>query len=391
MGFSERTDGSNRLNRLTQLLHRLQKENCPVLDLTESNPTRCQFQYPPEIFSALNDTKNLVYEPSPKGMFEAREVVAGYYAEKGSSVNPEHIFLTASTSEAYAFLFRLLLNPGEHLLVPRPSYPLFEYLALLNDVTVGYYPLIYDKKWEVDTNTLKQSVTSRTRALVLVHPNNPTGSFVKRSEKEFLVRCAKKNNLSLICDEVFLDYAYEKDPTRVVTFSECGEVLTFTLSGISKILGLPQMKLSWMVVNGPKKLCEQAVERLEVIADTYLSVNAPSQQALKAWFSFRSILQGQIQKRVLANRKALQEWCATSDCELLHAEGGWYAILKLPNAKTEEEWALEFLEKEHILVHPGYFFDFDEGTHIVMSLLVPSDRFKEGIKRLLSSVQECNS
>jgi len=381
--FSKRTHWHFRLNRLTQALHKIRASGHEVLDLTESNPTRCLFQYPSEIVSALNNSQNLNYAPSPKGILRAREAVVAYYSEKGISLDPEQIFLTASTSEAYSFLFRLLLNPKEHLLIPRPSYPLFEYLSGLNDVVCDAYPLVYDEEWRIDLEGIKE-IHPKTRAIVLVHPNNPTGSFVKREERTFLAQLAAENQLSFICDEVFLDYAYQKKESPVSTFAGENTVLTFTLSGISKMLGLPQMKLAWIVVNGPKELRDPAIERLEIIADTYLSVNTPSQEALSRWFSFRPVLQKQIQNRSRSNRNFLVEQCHKSPCELLHAEGGWYAILRLPETKSEEEWVLELLAKKLVLVHPGYFYDFNEGPRIVMSLLPPTDRFKEGVDSIFN-------
>ena len=382
--FANRTDWEKRLNRLTQRLTELKKSGRTILDLTESNPTRCQFHYPPELLTVLNDPRNFTYAPSPKGLLSARQAIASYYAEKGVSLDPEQVLLTASTSEAYSFLFRLLLSPKEHLLAPRPSYPLFEYLASLNDSILESYPLVYREGWRIQLEALEKTIDLKTRAMILVHPNNPTGSFVKKEEKEVLMRIARENNFSLICDEVFLDYAYQEDASRVATFAECDGILTFTLSGISKILAMPQMKLSWIVVNGPKELRDEAIERLEVISDTYLSVNTPSQLALEKWLSFRPVLQSQIRNRILFNRNFLLEQCRKhSSCELLCAEGGWYAALRLPEMKSEEVWALEFLEKESVLVHPGYFFDFEKDTHIILSLLPPPDRFEAGIQKLL--------
>lgn len=387
--FAKRTEWSLRLNRLTQTLHKIRSSGREILDLTESNPTRCGFQYPAELLAALHDPENLNYAPSPKGMLQARETIAAYYAEKGVSVNPEQIILTASTSEAYSFLFRLLLNPGDHLLIPQPSYPLFEYLASLNDVILDPY-----NRRDVSTSGPNVSPgdrsepsleTSLCRSIVLVHPNNPTGLYVTHDEKKFLEQVAKEKNLSLICDEVFLDYAYEEDASRVPTFAGCDEVLTFTLSGISKILALPQMKLSWIVVSGPEKLRDQAIERLELISDTYLSVNTPSQQALQTWFSFRESLQKEIQNRIFANRKVFEAKCqGQNHYKLLHAEGGWYATIRLPDACDEEKWVLELLEKESVLVHPGYFYDFNEAPFVVVSLLLPTTRFKRGVESLFN-------
>ena len=387
--FAKRTDWTFDLNSLTRRLNVLKKRGRRILDLTESNPTRCRFHYPRGLFSALNDPKNREYTPSPKGLSQAREVVARYYSEKGIALNANQLFLTSSTSEAYSFLFRLLLNPNERLLIPQPSYPLFEYLTALNDVTADPYPLVYRKKWEIDLAKFAERIRPETRAIVVVHPNNPTGSFVKKKERAFLTKLSKEKGLSLIADEVFLDYAYLEEETRAVSFAQERSVLTFTLGGISKTLGLPQMKVSWIVVGGPRRLRDAAIERLEVISDTTLSTNTPSQQALRRWFSFRPLLQREIRQRLLSNRQTLFELCRRSGlCELLHAEGGWVAVLRLPDFQSEEAWVLEFLEKDRVLVHPGYFYDFDEKTHVLLSLLVPSEYFGEGVSRILSRVQK---
>lgn len=387
--FAKRTEWERRLNRLTKTVRRLKDKGSVLLDLTESNPTLCHFHYPSDILSVLSRPEAFSYTPSPKGLLFAREEVARYYSEKGVKVDPEQIFLTASTSEAYSFLFRLLLNPKDHLLVPRPSYPLLDYLAALHDLLLEPYPLVYDTRWRIDREAFVKKSRSGTKAVLLIHPNNPTGSFVKKEEQSFLLHSFKEREVSQICDEVFLDYAYEEVPDFVPTFAGEEALLTFTLSGISKVLGLPQMKLSWIVVSGPKRLREEAIARLEVISDTYLSVNTLSQLALKRWFEYRPLLQKEIQKRLFANRKVLLEKeRSSSGCRLFHAEGGWYAILQLPPLRSEEKWCLEFLEKASVLVHPGYFFDFEEGTQVILSLLVPSDRFEEGVERLFSHVEK---
>ncbi|MBI4436884.1 MAG: pyridoxal phosphate-dependent aminotransferase [Candidatus Omnitrophica bacterium] len=384
--FAKRTDWKFDFNPLTRRLNALKKRGRPILDLTASNPTRCAFHYPSDMLSSLKDPENREYRPSPKGLFQAREVITRYYSGKGVALNPEHLFLTSSTSEAYSFLFRLLLNPGEHLLIPQPSYPLFEYLATLNDIVATPYPLRYRRRWAIDLERIPEKILTDTRAMIVVHPNNPTGSFVKKKERSFLIRLSQEKGLSLIADEVFLDYAYP-EVKKSASFAGERSVLTFTLGGISKTLGLPQMKVAWIVVSGPKRLRDAAIERLEVISDTTLSVNTPSQQALAKWFSFRSQIQKEIQERVVLNRGYLLRQChTTKGCEVLHAEGGWYAILRLPSLQSEEAWVLEFLEKERVLTHPGYFYDLEEGAHVVLSLLVPSDLFEEGIARLLTRV-----
>ena len=383
--FASRTNWELTRNRLAACLDALREAGADILDLTESNPTRCGFKcFTRELLAELANPKNLNYEPSPKGLLEAREAVKNYYREKGILVSAEQIFLTASTSEAYSALFRLLANPGERILVPQPSYPLFNFLADLNDITLDPYFLRYDEVWRIDTDHLARSCISETRAIILVHPNHPTGSFVKRSEFLELVKLAKQMPLAVISDEVFSDYDLGGGSGRMISAAETNEILTFTLGGISKALGLPQMKLGWIIVNGPEAFMEEAGKRLEVILDTYLSVSTPIQTALPSWFLLRSEIQQEIKTRIKENHNFLRKQLGVSPpASLLHTEGGWYAVLKLPKTKSEEEWALEFLAKDRVLVHPGYFFDFQEEAYVVLSLIPPLKIFQEGIKRIL--------
>lgn len=352
-----------------------------ILDLTESNPTRAGIRYPKEILQSLSRKENLNYEPDARGLKSARKIISGYYADKGIRVSPDQIILTASTSEGYSHLFRLLANPGDEVLVPAPSYPLFDYLAGLSDVQLKPYSLNYEAKWQIDFRALESSVISKTRAVMLVNPNNPTGNFVKRDELAKLNGIAKQHHLALISDEVFLDYGFG---SKVQSFAGNQKALTFTLSGISKILALPQMKLGWIVVNGPKKVRDEAIERLEVIADTFLSVSTPAQNALVGWYREKSKIQNQILDRVKKNLKSIQ---LPSSCELLHAEGGWYAVIRIPRIHSEEEWVTQFLEKDKVLVQPGYFFDFPKEAYIVASLLTPEKNFKEGMKRIQKRIE----
>ena len=387
--FASRTDWPLQTNRLTKELETLKKNGVSVIDLTESNPTRAGFSYPQDkIISALADSEVLAYEPSPKGMLKARKAIADDYHEKGIKVHPEQIFLTASTSEAYSLVFRLLLNPGENVLSPRPSYPLFDFLAGLSDVALHSYPLVDQHGWQIDSKKLADIVTPQTKALILVNPNNPTGSYVKKNELEEINRFARSRHLALIADEVFFDYALQPDSKRAPSFAGNQDVLTFTLSGISKALGLPQMKLGWMVVSGPEELVRSASARLEIICDTYLSVNTPAQIALPEWFCLKEKIQSQILTRIKENREFLVSKLSAHSCKLLQVEGGWYAALQLPDTKSEEEWALEFLRQDHVYVHPGYFFDFDgEAPHVVLSLLPNREVFQEGIKKILMRAQ----
>lgn len=378
--FSARTNWKLTQNPLSVKLESMRKKGISILDLTESNPTRAGFSYPKEILKSFNASRNLKYHPDPKGMLSARKIIVRYYGEKGIRIDPGQIVLTSSTSEAYSHLFRLLANPGEEVLVPEPSYPLFEYLASLNDVKLKPYQLSYEKRWHIEP----PNPDMKSRAILLVHPNNPTGNFVKRKELEQLNQIAKEKNLALISDEVFLDYAFERDQARVATFAGNQSALTFTLSGISKILGLPQMKLGWIVVSGPEKLRQGALERLEVIADTFLSVSTPVQNAIQAWFKQRVKIQGEIRKRVKSNLRSI---CPPESCQLLHVEGGWYATIRIPRIHSEENWVMKFLEKDRVWVQPGYFFDFPNEAYLIVSLLTPEKIFKQGMKRIFSRIQ----
>jgi aspartate/methionine/tyrosine aminotransferase len=376
--FSSRLDWDLRPNRLSILLDAKRSAGAPVLDLTESNPTRAGFHYPgAQILEAICDPRSLLYEPLPAGSVEARAAVAGYYRARGHDVAPERILITASTSESYAWLFKLLANPGDEVLVPRPSYPLFEFLAALESVRVVQYPLRYDGAWSVDFEALESRLTPRTRAIVLVNPNNPTGSFLKRDELARLVALG----IPLISDEVFSDYELRQDPARVSTLVDVEAPLAFCLSGLSKIAGLPQMKLGWIVAGGP------AVERLELIADTYLSVSAPMQNALLRLLEAGAAVQRQIARRTASNLELLRQALgADSACRVLDVEGGWYATLRIPRTRTEEEWTLLLLERENVLVQPGFFYDFESEAYLVLSLLTPPEVFREGLARVLTSV-----
>jgi alanine-synthesizing transaminase len=282
--------------------------------------------------------------------------------------------ITASTSEAYAYLFKLLCNPGDEVLVPRPSYPLFDFLASLESVQVRQYPLFYQDAWHIDLHALRQAVTPRTRAIVLVNPNNPTGSYLKRLELEVLVELG----LPIISDEVFSEYSFEEESDRITTLADTDRVLTFSLSGLSKLCGLPQMKLGWMVVNGPARESAEAMARLELIADTFLSVGTPVQVALPSLLKAGASVRRQIQERTRANLALVKK-------HALHVEGGWYAILRVPRVRTEEEWVLHLLEHHDVLVQPGFFYDFESEAFLVLSLLTREDTFREGLERILGN------
>jgi aspartate/methionine/tyrosine aminotransferase len=382
--FASRTDWPFTPNRLSQELEERRRRGLPVIDLTESNPTRCGFAYESmEILGALANPRALTYEPDPRGLVSARLAVASYYAERGIKVEPGHIFLTSSTSEAYSYVFRLIADPGDSVLVPRPSYPLLEFLARLDDLELVPYPLAYDQRWRIDLEAIAASVRPRTRAILVVHPNNPTGSYVRKEEHEILVSLCQKHRLALISDEVFADYAFAPDGARVASCSS-PEILTFTLSGLSKISGLPQMKLAWVIVNGPPESLRGAAQRLELIADTYLSVSGPVAHALPRLLETRRTLQPQILKRVQSNLRWTDgQLSADSALARLQTEGGWYAILKVPSTRSDEDWAIRLLSREGVLVHPGHFYDFPSEGQLIISLLPAPDTFKEGFLKIL--------
>jgi aspartate/methionine/tyrosine aminotransferase len=392
--FSDRTNWKLAQNRFTVALEQVRSSGAKILDLTVSNPTRAGLQYDSQaILSALASPRALDYDPQSKGLPEAREAVAGYYREEHGvrDLDPERIILTTSTSEGYSFVFRLLCNAGDELLVPKPSYPLFEFLADLQDVRLVPYPLIYDHGWQMDFPSLEKAVTERTRGVVVVHPNNPTGSFVSPTEAAMLNKFCRAHGLAVIADEVFLDYGL--DPAapgaiphsiRYPSFVGNNEVLTFTLSGLSKIVALPQMKVAWVVTSGPQEEVEAAMGRLEVIADTYLSMNAPIQWAVSSLLEQKEEIQRQLLERVKKNLAELDRQIAGQKaCERLGVEGGWYAILRVPVTRSDEELAIELVREKSVLVHPGHFYDFPADGYLVLSLITAEVEFGEGTGSVL--------
>ncbi len=388
--YSSRLDWSARPNPISELLDAKRRAGTPVLDLTESNPTHAGIEYPGStIATAFADERSLHYEPEPFGLVSAREAVAQYYDGCGVWVDPAHIVLTASTSEAYTWLFKLLADPGDEILTPRPSYPLFEYLARLESVHVVQYPLFYDHGWHLDGASLRTLITNRTRAIVTVNPNNPTGSFLKRHELDELVELARAHDLALISDEVFSDYRLLRDSDRITMAAASGDALSFSLSGLSKIVGLPQMKLGWMVAGGPAERRSEALHRLEFIADTYLSVGTPVQIAAPELLAIRAEVQGRIQQQLTGNlARLLDALTAAPDTRLLKIEGGWYATLQVPRVRTEQEWVLGLLEGCDVLVQPAFFYDFESEAFLVLSLLTRPDVFAEGLRRLVRFLAE---
>ena len=357
-----------------------------ILDLTESNPTHAGLHYPAEIVEAFDDARMLVYEPAPAGTPEARDAVSAYYAARGHAVPAAQVLLTASTSEAYGYLFKLLTNPGDQVLVPSPSYPLFEFLADMESVAVRPYPLEYHGAWRIDIAALEASVTPRTRAIILVNPNNPTGSYVKREELRALTALCAARGMALISDEVFADYALTGDAERVTTLAAVEECLAFSMSGLSKVAGLPQMKLGWIVASGPAALRVEALDKLEWIADTYLSVSTPVQCAATALLAAGETVQRQIRERTQANLTFARARLAGSAANILAVEGGWYITLQVPRILSEEEWTLKLLDVHGVLVQPGFFYDFVSEAYLVVSLLTAPEIFREGLERIAGAV-----
>jgi alanine-synthesizing transaminase len=360
-------------------LARLRAAGAQLWDLTASNPTRCGFAYDSaSILAPLNDPATLFYDPDPRGLRSAREAVSRYYQDHGAAVDPDQIFLTTSTSEAYSFLFRLLCDPGDEVLIGQPGYPLFDFLAQLDDVRLVPYELFYDHGWHLDLESLHRRVTPRTRALALVHPNNPTGHFTRQPERAAIEKFCRDHALVLIVDEVFLDYGLPGQPAGESFAASSHPVPTFVLSGLSKVAALPQMKVAWIACFA------EALERLEVISDTFLSMSAPIQHALPAWLTGRESLQRQIRERVGCNLGVL-------DATLLHrrlvtrleVEAGWYAVLRVPGLQPEEQTALDLLLQQRVVVHPGGFFGFSGQGWLVVSLLGPENEFREGINALI--------
>jgi alanine-synthesizing transaminase len=388
--FAHRTGWQLTQNRYSAALDKARKRG-RLLDLTASNPTQCGFDYDSEaILAAISFPNTLVYEPQAQGLPTARQAVVDYYNRHpvragAAEISTEQIFLTTSTSEAYSFLFRLLCDPEDEVLVPRPGYPLFEFLAQIQDVKLTTYDVFYDHGWQIDVAGLKQAAGPRTRAVVVVNPNNPAGSFVHTEELGQIASFCRERELGLISDEVFLDYAVETSAEVSIAFGR--ECLSFALSGVSKIVALPQMKLAWIVVSGPPELRDVARRRLEIIADTYLSVDTPIQHALPQLVSQRKQIQAQIKARVRRNLMVLDECLAGNTAiERLRIEGGWYAVLRVPATQTDEDLAIELIERDRVVVHPGHFYDFPREGYLVVSLITLEDVFAKGIQHLMAHV-----
>jgi alanine-synthesizing transaminase len=385
--FAERTNWNLEPNRLGTALAAHRAAGKPLLDLTVSNPTECGFAYDREaILEALRNPGALEYEPNPRGLASARTAVAEYYAAHGANVSIEDLFLTASTSEAYSFILRLLCNAGDEIMIPAPSYPLFEFLADLQDVKLVRYALLYDHGWQIDFHALEQAITPRTRGIIAVHPNNPTGHFLKLAEMSKLNGLCFARQIGIIADEVFLDFSLGAEQEASCAGNR--GALTFTMSGLSKICGLPQMKAAWLAVSGPQQLKERALARLELIADTYLSVSAPVQLALPKFLEQRHGFQEQLMSRVRRNLAELDRQLAEQkNCSRLEVEGGWYGVLRVPATRSDEELTLALLNEKDVYVHPGHFYDFAADGFLVVSLITPEHTFAEGMKRISAVLQ----
>ena len=386
--FSQRTKWRLTPNALSLAIEEARASGQHILDLTVSNPTEAGVRPGAEIvLAALANPEAMHYDPQPRGLLGARQAVSRYYRESHDvDLDPERLILTTSTSEAYSYVFRLLCNPGDEILVPKPSYPLFEFLADLADVKLVPYSLLYDHGWQIDLDSLCKAATVRSRAVILVHPNNPTGSYVSAAEAAALNAFCRDRGLALIVDEVFLDYSHDGAPRR--SFVRNADALTFTLSGVSKISALPQMKLAWVATSGPEDMVAEAGARLEIIADTFLSMNAPIQLAAPVLLDQRKQIQPVLLDRLRVNLAELDRQLAgRPSCARLIVEGGWYVVLRVPALENDEDLAIRLVRKAGVSVHPGHFYDFPNEGHLVLSLITEPAVFREGVARMLEVVE----
>jgi alanine-synthesizing transaminase len=382
--FSSRVSADLTPNRLSRAVERCRADGTPFIDLTVSNPTASAFRYPPQLLlDEHNAQASLTYAPQPLGLPAARAAVAADYARRGLDVDPQRVVLTTGTSEAYSLLFKLLCDPGDEILIPRPSYPLFEHLAQLDAVRARFYDTDYHGAWTIDMPGVEQAITDRTRAMLVVSPNNPTGATLKLDELERLAAACGPRGIAIIADEVFADYPLDAGPScQIARVAERRTGLAFSLGGLSKSVGLPQVKLGWIVVSGDDALVRAALERLELACDTYLSVATPVQLAAGTLLEKGSVVREQIQARVAANYRHARRAAEGTACTVLPAEGGWYAVLSVPTYQPEEDLVVELLEQHRVLAHPGYFFDFARESFLVVSLLAAERDFTDGFARI---------
>jgi len=381
---SSRLPSSLALNALSLAVAAKRRQGAPVIDLTESNPTRVGLSYPPDVLAPLSNAAGLEYDPQPLGLWPARAAVAADFRRRGIAISADRVALTASTSEAYGLLFKLLCDAGDSVLVPRPSYPLFEHLTRLESVEAVPYDLEYHGSWRIDMESVQRASGPRVKVILIVSPNNPTGSFLHRDDWAALSELSASRGWAMIGDEVFADYALDPAPhaTHVLAGSD---VLTLSLGGLSKSAGLPQVKLGWIGFGGPVSKVDEAMAAYELVADTYLSVSTPVQVAAPALVESGAAIRSQIQARIAANLASLRKQAAAHpSAGVLPVEGGWSAVLQVPAIRSEESLALELLEQDDVLVHPGYFFDFPKEAFVVVSLLVETARFDAAIARVLA-------
>jgi alanine-synthesizing transaminase len=388
VSFSRRVPAELAPNRLSRALSTARREGRAIIDLTQSNPTTASFDYPSDLLAALADPRALTYRPEPFGLGEARAAVAADFARRGLTVTPDRIALTSSTSEAYSLLFKVLCNPGDQVLVPQPSYPLFEHLTRLDAVEAVPYRLEYHGQWSIDLASVERALAPSTRALLIVSPNNPTGSFVSAAELDALAALCGPRQIAVISDEVFADYGFEAASSagarQRANLTARTDVLGFTLGGLSKSIGLPQAKLAWIAVSGDAAALEAALSRLEFACDAYLSVSTPVQVAARALLDAGAAVRDQIRRRTRTNLDACRALVAHApSCSLLHADGGWTCVLQVPTLQPEEDLVIASLEERSVLAHPGFFFDFARESFLVLSLLTPESEFAEGVSRLL--------
>lgn len=386
--FSSRVPADLGMNRLARAIATSRAEQRTLIDLTLSNPTRASFEYPSGLLGSLADPRGLVYEPQPFGLPATRQAVSADYQRRGVAVAADRIVLTSSTSEAYSLLFKLLIDPGDEILVPRPSYPLFDHLTRLDAVTACPYDLEYHDGWSIDFGSVERALSERTRAVLVVSPNNPTGSFVSRAELKRLLALCSERGIALIADEVFAEYQLRPgacvDAGRTM---DARDGLVFSLGGLSKSAGLPQVKLGWMAIAGEDRLVSGALDRLELICDTYLSVSTPVQAAAGELMSCGSAIRKQIQSRIASNYRALAEHVgAVPSCTLLVADGGWYGVFQVPSIGSEEDLVVSLVHAG-VVVHPGFFFDFPRESYLVVSLLPPEQDFAAGVATVLRYIE----
>jgi alanine-synthesizing transaminase len=383
--FSDRLPRELTTNRLTAAVAERRRLGEPIIDLTQSNPTRAGFDYPADLLAPLADPRALRYEPNGLGSMDARRAIAADYGRRGIAVAPERVVLTGSTSEAYSVLFKLLANAGDEVLVPRPSYPLLDHLTRLDLVTTRLYDLEYHGVWSIDFASVESAVSARTRAAMVVSPNNPTGSFVSAADFDRLTGLCAPRGMAIIADEVFADYELEPGAASAAGRPAADRrVLTFTLGGLSKSIGLPQVKLAWLAVSGPDAQADAALERIELICDTYLSVSTPVQLATPALLERGAGVRAEIAARIAANHGRLLSMSAdVACCRVLRCEGGWSAVLQVPTLEPEEALVVRLLVEDGVLAHPGFFFDFRRESFLVVSLLTPEPAFADGVSRIL--------